>query len=113
MQKDDSKNEQEMKSKGQPSEEAAVSASAQNGSETKEAEVGAASRDIVMFEAEEEKVQVVQLMTFEALSILYACASSFADTNTNLIVLWHLVSTLTFNSVDIAVTTLLGMTAVA
>lgn len=56
MQKDDSKNEQETKSKGQTAEEAAVNGSAQDGSETKEAEVGAASKDIVMLDAEEDKV---------------------------------------------------------
>ena len=56
MQQDDSKSEQEMKRKGQTAEEAAVSASEQNCSETKEADAGAASKDIVMLDAEEDKV---------------------------------------------------------
>ena len=91
MQQDDSKNEQEMKSKAQTAEEAAVSASAQNGSETKEADIGAASKDIVMLDAEEDKVRVVQLMTHVALSILFACGRH--QLLVPIETVWHLVWT--------------------
>ena len=52
-----------MKSNGQTAEEAAGSASAQDGSETKEADMGATGTDSVMLDADEGKVQAVQLMT--------------------------------------------------